>query len=87
MLQWCHQLEPLFPFNVGEFRDIVNGMQIRRVDFCLIAGTLGTFEDPTDLLELPYPVDLYEGLYNHLRIYQQETADNVPVKAGTRIPI
>lgn len=39
---------------LGGDRDMAEGMQIGTVDFALVAGVLGNFEDSIQLLELPY---------------------------------
>lgn len=45
----------VFPSSsIGNDRDMVEGMQMGTVDMALIAGVLGNFYEPIQLLELPY---------------------------------
>lgn len=48
---------------IGNDRDLAEGLQLGSVDFALIAGVLGNFEDSFQILELPYLIQDE----NHLR--------------------
>lgn len=72
--------------SLGGDRDMVEGMQIGTVDFSLIAGVLGNFEESIQLLELPY-------IFNSQEEYEtiihgevgQEIADRVLEASDIRI--
>ncbi len=71
---------------LGGDRDLVEGMQMGTVDFGLIAGVLGNFEDTIGLLELPYLFDSQEEFNKIIHgPIGQEIADNVLKKSGVRI--
>lgn len=71
---------------LGGDRDLVEGMQMGTVDFGLIAGVLGNFEDTISLLELPYLFDSQEEFNKIIHgPIGQEIADNVREKSGVRI--
>ncbi len=71
---------------LGGDRDLVEGMQMGTVDFGLIAGVLGNFEDTISLLELPYLFDSQEEFNKIIHgPIGQEIADNVRKKSGVRI--
>ncbi len=71
---------------LGGDRDLVEGMQMGTVDFGLIAGVLGNFEETIGLLELPYLFDSQEEFNKIIHgPIGQEIADNVLSKSGIRI--
>jgi tripartite ATP-independent transporter DctP family solute receptor len=71
---------------LGGDRDLVEGMQMGTVDFGLIAGVLGNFEDTIGLLELPYLFDSQEEFNKVIHgPIGEEIADNVQKKSGVRI--
>ena len=71
---------------LGGDRDLVEGMQMGTVDFGLIAGVLGNFEETIGLLELPYLFDSQEEFNKIIHgPIGQEIADNVLAKSGIRI--
>jgi len=68
---------------LGNDRDLAEGLQLGSVDMALIAGVLGNFYEPIQLLELPY---LFEN-QEHLKkvIYGpvgEEIKQNMQKKAG-----
>lgn len=71
---------------LGGDRDLVEGMQMGTVDFGLIAGVLGNFEDTIGLLELPYLFDSQEEFNKVIHgAIGAEIADNVLKKSGVRL--
>jgi tripartite ATP-independent transporter DctP family solute receptor len=71
---------------LGGDRDLVEGMQMGTVDFGLIAGVLGNFEDTIGLLELPYLFDSQEEFNKIIHgPIGVEIAGNVQKKSGVRI--
>lgn len=71
---------------LGGDRDLVEGMQMGTVDFGLIAGVLGNFEDTISLLELPYLFDSQEEFNKIIHgPIGDEIAENVRKKSGVRI--
>jgi tripartite ATP-independent transporter DctP family solute receptor len=71
---------------LGGDRDLVEGMQMGTVDFGLIAGVLGNFEDTIGLLELPYLFDSQEEFNKVIHgPIGEEIAGNVQKKSGVRI--
>lgn len=71
---------------LGGDRDLVEGMQMGTVDFGLIAGVLGNFEETIGLLELPYLFDSQEEFNKIIHgPIGQEIADKLLAKSGVRI--
>ncbi len=71
---------------LGGDRDLVEGMQMGTVDFGLIAGVLGNFEETIGLLELPYLFDSQEEFNKIIHgAIGQEIADKLLAKSGVRI--
>lgn len=71
---------------LGGDRDMAEGMQVGTVDFALIAGVLGNFENSIQLLELPY-LFTSEEEYNKIIHGEvgQEIEDRVLEAADIRI--
>lgn len=71
---------------LGGDRDLVEGMQMGTVDFGLIAGVLGNFEQTIQLLELPYLFRSQEEFDTVIHgPIGEEIAGNVLDKANIRI--
>src|SRR5699024_7632574 len=51
---------------LGSDRDLVEGMQIGRVDFAVVAGVMSNFYEPYALLKLPYRLEDMKDLEDFL---------------------
>lgn len=71
---------------LGGDRDMAEGMRMGTVDFALIAGVLGNFDQSISILELPY---LFRNHDEYVKIVDgpigQEIAGNVLKSSGIRI--
>ncbi|MFS0673896.1 TRAP transporter substrate-binding protein [Ornithinibacillus sp. 179-J 7C1 HS] len=59
---------------LGGDRDMAEGMQIGTVDFALVAGVLGNFEDSIQLLELPY---LFSSQEEYNKVIHGEVGEEI----------